>query len=122
MQNRLERVVRHDGIVAAMGWTTDDRRQGAEPTWVGDERWKPLVKEAVRLREIANEPAVRVLVGDHACLLSGDDENVVAVVFVKGHPIVKSVARMTRRLLKRPARRAPIQAHVAEPPRLASGM
>lgn len=123
MQSRLERVVRHDGIVAAMGWTTDDRRQGGEPIWVGDERWKPLVKEAVRLREIANEPAVRVLVGDHACLLSGDEDNVVAVVFVKGHPIVKSVARMTRRLLKKPARKStPVAEPVAEPPRLAMGM
>ena len=122
MQSRLERVVRHDGIVAAMGWTTDERRHGAEPTWVGDARWKSVVKEAVRLREIANEPAVRVLVGDHACLLSGDDDQIVAVVFVKGHPIVKSVARMTRRLLRKPVRRTPVAAPMAEPPRLASGM
>lgn len=129
MQTRLERVVRHDGIVAAMGWTTDDRRRGADPIWVGEERWKPLVKEAVRLREIANEPAVRVLVGEHACLLSGDEDNVVAVVFLKGHPIVKSVARMTRRLLNKSARRqpqptepAPVVEPGMDPPRLASGM
>lgn len=122
MLSRLERVQRHDGIVAAMGWTTEQRRQGAEPTWVGDDRWKQIAMEAVRLRDIADEPAVRVLVGDHACLVSGDDDLVVAVVFLKGHPIVKSVARMTRRLLKKPARQQTAPAPSNEPPRLASGI
>ena len=50
--------------------------------------------EAVRLRQIANEPSVRVLVGDHAVLVSGDEKHVVGVVFIKGHPVVKSVVRM----------------------------
>ncbi len=122
MINRLERVQRHDGIVAAMAWTADQRRQGNDPVWVGDERWKSLAVEAVRLRDVAGESAIRVLVGDHACLVSGDDDQVVAVVFVKGHPIVKSVARMTRRLLKKPARKAAAAPPVTEPPRMAGGI
>ena len=56
----------------------------------------------VKLRQIANEPAVRVLVGDHAVLVSGDEKHVVGVVFIKGHPVVKSVVRMVRQLLRSP--------------------
>lgn len=104
MLNRLERVQGHEGIVAAMAWTFEDRNSGREPTWVGDRQWQTLATEAVRLREVAQAPVLRVIVGEHACLVSGDEEKIVAVVFLKGHPIVKSVARMTRRLLKRPRR------------------
>ena len=97
--SRIERVLRHDGIVAVLDLTAE---QGGEPSWVGDDRWKPIVLEAVRLRQIASEPSVRVLVGDHAVLVSGDDKHVVGVVFIKGHPVVKSVVRMVRQLLRQP--------------------
>lgn len=104
--NRIERVLRHDGIVAVLDMTAADPAQpGIEPmpAWVGDEKWKPIVMEAVKLRQIANEPSVRVLVGDHAVLVSGDDRHVVGVVFIKGHPVVKSVVRMVRQLLRQPS-------------------
>jgi hypothetical protein len=97
--NRIERVLRHEGIVAVLDMTAE-QAQGGEPSWVGDDRWKPIVMEAVRLRQIANEPSVRVLVGDHAVLVSGDEKHVVGVVFIKGHPVVKSVVRMVRQLLR----------------------
>jgi len=96
--SKIERVLRHDGIVAVLDWYTDSAPQDAE--WVGDERWNPIVMEAVKLRQIANEPSVRVLVGDHAVLVSGDEKHVVGVVFIKGHPVVKSVVRMVRQLLR----------------------
>ena len=99
--NRIERVLRHDGIVAVLDMTAE-QAHGGEPSWVGDDRWKPIVMEAVRLRQIANEPSVRVLVGDHAVLVSGDEKHVVGVVFIKGHPVVKSVVRMVRQLLRQP--------------------
>ena len=97
--NKIERVLRHDGIVAVLDWYTDPA-QGGEAEWVGDDRWNPIVMEAVKLRQIANEPSVRVLVGDHAVLVSGDEKHVVGVVFIKGHPVVKSVVRMVRQLLR----------------------
>jgi len=100
--NRIERVLRHDGIVAVLDMTAE-QAQGGEPSWVGDDRWKPIVMEAVKLRQIANEPSVRVLVGDHAVLVSGDERHVVGVVFIKGHPVVKSVVRMVRQLLRQPS-------------------
>ena len=100
--SRIERVLRHDGIVAVLDMTAEQAQGGAEPSWVGDDRWKPIVLEAVRLRQIANEPSVRVLVGDHAVLVSGDEKHVVGVVFIKGHPVVKSVVRMVRQLLRQP--------------------
>jgi hypothetical protein len=104
--NRIERVLRHDGIVAVLDMTAE-QAQGGEPSWVGDDRWKPIVMEAVKLRQIANEPSVRVLVGDHAVLVSGDERHVVGVVFIKGHPVVKSVVRMVRQLLRQPSAAAP---------------
>ncbi len=100
--SRIERVLRHDGIVAVLDLTAEQAQAGAEPSWVGDDNWKPIVLEAVRLRQIANEPSVRVLVGEHAVLVSGDDKHVVGVVFIKGHPVVKSVVRMVRQLLRQP--------------------
>lgn len=105
--NRIERVLRHDGIVAVLDMNPEQAQGGAEPSWVGEERWKPIVLEAVKLRQIANEPQVRVLVGDHAVLVSGDERHVVGVVFIKGHPVVKSVVRMVRQLLRTPAAQQP---------------
>ena len=99
--NRIERVLRHDGIVAVLDMTAE-QAQNSDPGWVGDEKWQPIVLEAVKLRQIANESAVRVLVGDHAVLVSGDEKHVVGVVFIKGHPVVKSVVRMVRQLLRSP--------------------
>ena len=97
--SRIERVLRHDGIVAVLDMTAEQAQSG-DCSWVGEERWKPIVLEAVRLRHIANESSVRVLVGEHAVLVSGDDRHVVGVVFIKGHPVVKSVVRMVRQLMR----------------------
>ena len=105
--SKIERVLRHDGIVAVLDWFNST--SGGEPQWVGDDRWNPIVMEAVKLRQIANEPSVRVLVGDHAVLVSGDEKHVVGVVFIKGHPVVKSVVRMVRQLLRTPAPAQPQQ-------------
>lgn len=102
--NRIERVLRHDGIVAVLDMTADQAQHNEpNPSWVGDDKWKPIVMEAVKLRQIANEPSVRVLVGEHAVLVSGDERHVVGVVFIKGHPVVKSVVRMVRQLLRQPS-------------------
>ncbi len=113
--SRIERVLRHDGIVAVLDLTAEQAQAGGEPSWVGDDRWKPIVLEAVRLRQIANEPSVRVLVGDHAVLVSGDDRHVVGVVFIKGHPVVKSVVRMVRQLLRQPNPQPQAQAAASVP-------
>lgn len=102
VMNKIERVLRHDGIVAVLDQTAEQAQTGGGPSWVGDDKWKPIVLEAVKLRQIANEPSVRVLVGDHAVLVSGDEKHVVGVVFIKGHPVVKSVVRMVRQLLRQP--------------------
>lgn len=104
--SRIERVLRHDGILAVLDWYTDPAHAAGQPQWAGDDSWKDVVLEAVKLRRTANQPSVRVLIGDHAVLVSGDDKHVVGVVFIKGHPVVKSVVRMVRQLL-RPANPAP---------------
>jgi len=156
--NRIERVLRHDGIVAVLDMTGDASsapepqpaappapaptsfgapspsmtpsvgmpsqglapapvaptpapapaapapaaQGGAQIAWVGDDNWRPIVMEAVKLRQIAGEPSVRVEVGDHKVMVSGNDKHVIGVVFIKGHPVVKSVVRMVRQLLRQP--------------------
>ena len=99
--NRIERVLRHDGIVAVLDMTAEQAQTG-DASWVGDDTWKERVMAVVKLRSIANEPSVRALIGDHAVLVSGDEKHVVGVVFIKGHPVVKSVVRMVRQLLRQP--------------------
>lgn len=103
VMNKIERVLRHDGIVAVLDQAADQALAAGDASWVGEEKWKPIVLEAVKLRQIANESSVRVLVGDHAVLVSGDEKHVVGVVFIKGHPVVKSVVRMVRQLLRQPS-------------------
>lgn len=104
---RIERVLRHDGIVAVLDQTAEQQSAAGDAAWVGEERWKPIVLEAVKLRQVAGEPAVRILVGEHAILVAGDDKHVVGVVFIKGHPVVKSVVRMVRQLMRLPANAVP---------------
>ncbi|MEE9383793.1 MAG: hypothetical protein V3V08_10300 [Nannocystaceae bacterium] len=98
VMSRIERLLHHDGIVAVLDMTAE--QMAGEPSWAGDDRWRPIVLEAVRLRHIANEPSIRVLVGDHVVFVSGDEKHVVSVVFIKGHAIVKSLVRLTRQLLR----------------------
>ncbi len=47
------------------------------------------------------------VVGEHAILVAGDEKHVVGVVFIKGHPVVKSVVRMVRQLMRLPASAIP---------------
>ena len=103
---RIERGLRHDGLVAVLDQTAEQAPAG-DVAWVGEERWKPIVLEAVKLRQVAGEPAVRILVGEHAILVAGDEKHVVGVVFIKGHPVVKSVVRMVRQLMRLPANAIP---------------
>lgn len=100
--SRIERVLRHDGIVAVLDFSAEQLAASTDPSWVGDDRWKAIVLKLVDVRKTANEPSVRLLVGDHAILVSGDENHVVGVVFIKGHPVVKSVVRMVRQLLRQP--------------------
>ena len=98
-RSKLDRVHAHDGVVAAFSIDAQQRASN-DVSWSGDEQWKAVALEAARLRELADQEQVRVLAGDHALLLFGDKEDVVGIVFIKGHPVVKSVVRMVRQLLR----------------------
>ena len=98
-KSKLERAHAHDGVVAVMAMN-EQQRLGGVMSWVGEERWQTLVHEGAQLRILSGESQIRVLVGEHSILLMGDDHDVVGLVFVKGHPIVKSVVRMVRQLFR----------------------
>ena len=98
-RSKLERVHGHDGIVAVLGMDKAAIERG-EPSWVGEDRWREVAMAAVQLLRLSKQPQIRVLVGDYAVLVSGDEDDIVGVVFVKGHPVVKSVVRMLRQLLR----------------------
>ena len=97
--NRLHRVFTHDGIVAAL---SQDAQQHTDKqlSWVGDEAWRELAIEAIELRALCGQEQIRVLAGDHSLLIAAQGDEVVGLVFVKGHPVVKSVVRMVRQLLR----------------------
>lgn len=97
--NRLQRVYTHDGIVAVMAMDAQQKARG-EMSWVGEESWRELVTEAAVLLKVAGQEQIRVQVGDHAVLMAAEGDEVMALVFVKGHPVVKSVVRMVRQLLR----------------------
>ncbi len=89
-----------------------------EISWVGEESWRKLVQEATVLRELSGQGQIRLQVGDHAVLMAAEGDEVIALVFVKGHPVVKSVVRMVRQLLRharKAASAAPAPAVAAAP-------
>ena len=136
--NRIERVLRHDGIVAVLDMT-GDASPAADPSpapapaptsgFGAPAATPPPGLSAVPAPAPAAAPMspapaapaasagssnqsvqwvgdqVRRMRGhgDHKVMVSGDDRHVIGVVFIKGHPVVKSVVRMVRQLLRQPS-------------------
>lgn len=95
----IERALHHAGVVAVLD-TTPEQAQAGDPLWAGEERWKPIMLGAERLRQAANEPSLRLFVGEHLILITSDGKHSVGMVLVIGHPIMKSALRLIRQLLR----------------------
>lgn len=67
----------------------------------GEERWEPVLAEAISLFRLTEEPSIRLVVGKHTVVVQKENEETVAVVLPTGHAIAKSLRRMIRRMSKK---------------------
>ncbi len=99
----IETITRHDGILYAV----DAPKDGGWPH-AGDKSWAEIVTSAIDLfaKVPKDQDSLRISIGGHVVVLMRNEVATVAVVVVKGHPVVKSVVRMVRKRLRDHAKRA----------------
>ena len=105
-----------DGIVAVVTTSTIAADQ-LVPGILGEAGPEPLVSVARATADLfkhTDELALRVVLKEHTISakrrLDGDDETITVLVVVTGHPIVKSLARTLRAILKAARRNGPTPA------------
>ncbi len=105
-----------DGIVAACTISSIPADQLPPGTLgaAGDGRMVSIAQSAEELFKHTDEDALRIVVGDHTVNAvrrrDGDDTTIVAIAIVTGHPIVKSLARILRKVLRDATRTGPVPA------------
>lgn len=109
-------VKRHDGVVCARAWNSYPVRQGelaVHPTSIlvgpdsdEHERWPGIIRQATACMDraddlglLAGKSVLVSHVGEYAVIVSHNGNWTVGVVYLKGHPISKSLRRMLRRIL-----------------------
>ena len=113
-RQRIHNIASQDGIITVVAISKD-----SQPTWAGNDEYRELALAATRAQQVSPDPMIRVSAGRHAILASGDGDTVITVVFHKAHPVVKSVKRTIRQLLRRSQRersRATTPQPVTTPP------
>jgi hypothetical protein len=96
---RINQVASQDGVEAVFA-----SRQGSEPNFAGGENFRSLAEQAARIHAASPTEMIRINAGTHAIFVSGDDETTVTLIFKKAHPVVKSVKRTMRQLLRKSQR------------------
>lgn len=105
----IKRIAEHDGILFITITPTDGPQMSA-----GEEQHAAFVDACIELHGKASGLDMKVQIGAHAVQVVKTDNSTVAVVFVLGHPVVKSLGRMMRRLDKYTAPEAPPRKPVDE--------
>ena len=96
---RINQVASQDGVEAVFA-----ARHGAEPNYAGSDSFRALAEQAARIHAASPNEMIRINAGTHAIFVSGDDETTVTLIFKKAHPVVKSVKRTMRQLLRKSQR------------------
>lgn len=96
---RINQVASQDGVEAVFA-----NRSGTEPAFAGDDLFRSLAEQAQRIHNASPNQMIRINAGTHAIFVSGDEETTVTLVFKKAHPVVKSVKRTMRQLLRKSQR------------------
>ena len=100
LKTNYETVARHEGIHFVSVTV------GGETHCAGDESYAPLVSDAIALLEKAlldkrtDVQALKVMIGDVAIEVHKTGGCHVCLVFQLGHPVVKSLQRMIRKLAR----------------------
>jgi hypothetical protein len=96
---RINQVASQDGVEAVYA-----SRTGQEPAFSGEGNFRTLAEQAARVHAAAPNTMIRINAGTHAIFVSGDENTTVTLVFKKAHPVVKSVKRTMRQLLRKSQR------------------
>ncbi len=80
----------------------------------GDDKWQPVLAEAISLYRLTEEPSIRLVVGKHTVVVQKENDETVAVVLPTGHAIAKSLRRMIRRMSKKVRGPLPEQSNAKE--------
>ena len=102
LKGAVKRTADHDGILFITIIPTGGPQMSA-----GEEQHAAFVDACIELHGKAGGLDMKVQIGDHAVQVAKTDNSTMAVVFVLGHPVVKSLGRMMRRLDKSTATEAP---------------
>src|SRR5690606_18592739 len=96
---RIHQVSAQDGVEAVFALRPEDG-----PVYVGEGLHRGLAESAARIQAAAPTAMVRVNAGSHAIFASAEDGTTVVLIFKKAHPVVKSVKRTMRQLLRKASR------------------
>lgn len=96
---RIHQVASQDGVEAVLALRLDN-----EDVYAGEEPYQALARQAAAIQKVAPDAMVRVNAGTHAIFSSGDGEVTVTLIFQKAHPVVKSVKRTMRQLIRKAQR------------------
>ena len=109
LKGAIKRIAEHDGILFITVIPTGGPQMSA-----GEEQHAAFVDACIELHGKAGGLDMKVQIGDHAVQVVKTVNSTVAVVFVLGHPVVKSLGRMMRRLDKTTAPEVPPRKPVDE--------
>ncbi len=73
----------------------------AERNFVGEDRWEPILGQALDLFAICGQSSIRLVVGDSTIVVQKEGAETAAVALPTGHPIAKSLRRMIRRMSRK---------------------
>jgi len=110
---RINQVASQDGVEAVYA-----ARVANEPAYSGEDRFRALAEQAARIHQASPTAMIRINAGTHAIFVSGDEDTTVTLVFKKAHPVVKSVKRTMRQLLRKSQRERSRARHVSFEPTL----
>ena len=74
---------------------------GQERAERGDPEWTSLLRAALALRELAEQPSIRVTLAEHSIVVQREGEQCAAILMISGDPVAKSLKRMIRRMAAR---------------------
>ena len=77
------------------------RGQADDGSFRGEERWNPILGQALDLFAICGQPSMRLVVGSHTIVVQKEGGETAAVALATGHPIAKSLRRMIRRMSRK---------------------
>lgn len=101
----LTKITSTEGVIGACGGQrgalTFSFRHASAMSDGERRRWQDLVQGAVALTERAQgHDEIRVVLSEHTILIRRDDDHFAGAIVIKGHPVVKSLQRMVRRVLR----------------------